>query len=400
MPLSSNAPSTAAVFVDPSKLRKGQTVQYQNCETNEPVVATVTGRAGKSSGKMNTWYNIKCKSPSLLEGEEFSVDLHVGQVANLQLLTVDSCENSTENVLMVDVSLWDEAKSRELESWKHNSVYTVCPDTGQKCISTRWVCSMKECPSRLVPKARLVARGFEECDLDTIPKDSPTCYKESLRAILAIFAQNKWQPQSIDVKTAFLQGKHIEREVYIRPPHEANCPQHVWKLNKCVYGLSDASLYWYDSVKSVLLETGAKMSKIDPAVFYYMTKEGVLEGVIACHVDDFIWGGTNVFEQIVIDVIRNKFQIGKENSAAFQYVGIQLCSTDSGITLNQNSYASSFSPIRIEKSCSQQKESDLSDMERQTLRSKVGQILWIGHQSRPDIMFDALTWLPKLKMPE
>ena len=46
------------------------------------------------------------------------------------------------------------------------------------------------------------------------------------------------------MKTAFLQGKKIEREVYICPPKEA-ATNKVWKLQKCVHGLSDASRYWY-----------------------------------------------------------------------------------------------------------------------------------------------------------
>ena len=41
------------------------------------------------------------------------------------------------------------------------------------------------------------------------------------------------------MKTAFLQGKKIERGVYIRPLKEA-ATKKVWKLQKCVYGLGDA----------------------------------------------------------------------------------------------------------------------------------------------------------------
>ena len=61
--------------------------------------------------------------------------------------------------------------------------------TGQKCVSTRWICTMKNTVDGLVPKARLVARGFEEEGPQEIPKDYTTCLKESLRPILAIVAQ-------------------------------------------------------------------------------------------------------------------------------------------------------------------------------------------------------------------
>ena len=48
---------------------------------------------------------------------------------------------------------------------------------------------MKNTVDGLVPKARLVARGFEEEGPQEIPKDYTTCLKESLRPILAIVAQ-------------------------------------------------------------------------------------------------------------------------------------------------------------------------------------------------------------------
>ena len=48
-------------------------------------------------------------------------------------------------------------------------------------------------------------------------------------------------PAVIDVTTEFLQGKPIERDVYLRPPKEAmEDSDRVWKLLVTVYGLCDA----------------------------------------------------------------------------------------------------------------------------------------------------------------
>ena len=47
--------------------------------------------------------------------------------------------------------------------------------------------------------------------------------------------------QSLDVKAAYLQGKEIERVVYLRPPKKANCDG-LWKLRKTVYRLKDAAV--------------------------------------------------------------------------------------------------------------------------------------------------------------
>ena len=37
------------------------------------------------------------------------------------------------------------------------------------------ICTLKNTADGLVPKARLVARGFEEKGLQEIPNDSPSC---------------------------------------------------------------------------------------------------------------------------------------------------------------------------------------------------------------------------------
>ena len=95
-----------------------------------------------------------------------------------------------------------EAKAKELLSWKEHAVYSEVVDEGQETISTRWVCTTKETDSGKSFKARLVVRGFEE-DTSTIRKDSPTCIKESFRLILAIVASNKWSVNSLDIQAAF-----------------------------------------------------------------------------------------------------------------------------------------------------------------------------------------------------
>ena len=42
----------------------------------------------------------------------------------------------------------------------------------------------------------------------------------------------------MDIKSAFLQGKSIQRDVFIKPPKEANTNK-LWKLKTTVYGLCE-----------------------------------------------------------------------------------------------------------------------------------------------------------------
>ena len=115
-------------------------------------------------------------------------------------------------------------------------------------------------------RARLVARGFEE-KVD-VPVDSPTISKDNLRIIFAITESKGWELQSTDVKSAFLQGRELEREVLLKPPVELNAAGSLMKLRTPLYGLTDASLQWYLRVKQVLTEElDCIQSVTDPALY-------------------------------------------------------------------------------------------------------------------------------------
>ena len=200
----------------------------------------------------------------------------------------------------------------------------------------------------------------------------------------------------IDIKTAFLQGEELTCEVYIIPPKELRRPGIVWRLKKFVYGLIDASLYQYNKVHNVLTENGASVSFVDPAVFYWF-EDNELKGVLAVHVDDFIWAGSHEFESKVINRIRSSFLVSTEENGIFKYVGLRLSHGAETIELDQFSYIENILPIVITKARTLQKERLLNQSEVSQLRSLVGQILWAANQTRPDISFDACMLAAKLK---
>jgi hypothetical protein len=220
-------------------------IRYRDPESNEWVPATIIGRAGKATGKYNKWYNVRST-----DGVEKSVDL--GQ---LQWEKLDSEE---ANVVLIptvnqDNSECIDAKQAELQKLCDFGVYEEVNDTGQSCISTRWVMWQKASEVR----ARLVVRGFEE---DTnVPKDSPTVGKSTVRVFLAIAANKGWTVKTTDIKSAFLQSQPLERDVFLTPPKEARVPPgRVWHLRKCLYGLKDAARQFYDSIVGELIKLDRK----------------------------------------------------------------------------------------------------------------------------------------------
>ena len=78
-----------------------------------------------------------------------------------------------------------------------------------------------------------MARGFEEDD-QNLNKESLTYSKDSFKVINAIVAQKHWKLNTIDIKTGFLQGEELDREVNLYPPKEANTNK-VWKVKICVW---------------------------------------------------------------------------------------------------------------------------------------------------------------------
>ncbi|XP_057305375.1 uncharacterized protein LOC130642303 [Hydractinia symbiolongicarpus] len=160
--------------------------------------------------------------------------------------------------------------------------------------------------------------------------------------------------KSIDIKTVFLQGEFIDRDVFLYPPPEAHCAEgYVWKLRKCVYGLSDASLKWYQRGKNTILTLRGKVSHVDPA-FFTWHKE------VAQHLH---WTG--------------------REEVTFRYLNI--CQDEENIIIDQADYINRLLPTLIDRS---KNEKILSSKERDVLRSKIGQLLWVSNQTRPDISFN------------
>ena len=62
-------------------------------------------------------------------------------------------ENIDADVLITKDISFSEAKLEEIKNWQNNDVFEEVEDEGQKCVSTRWVCSLKESSKGIVPKA-------------------------------------------------------------------------------------------------------------------------------------------------------------------------------------------------------------------------------------------------------
>ena len=372
----------------------GDIVRFHHSDSNTWKTVKILSRAGKKKGIYSSWFNV--------ENEDGSITaLDWKEIEEWDKVKDDEKVDEIGEALLSDEIVNDEmkAKRRELENWRNFEVYEEVKNTGQKTISVRWVMTEKEKEGEKVLKARLVARGFEETG--DIQSDSPTASKELMRIFLAVVSSKNWEINSLDIKAAFLQSKSFDREVFLKPPKEANCsPDIIWKLRKCVYGLNDAARNWYDTVRKLLIQLNCTQVKTEPAAFYWYEGDE-LGGIFMMHVDDFLWGGSKKFENEVIDVLREKFKIGEQSNSMFKYIGLEVDQDKDGqICLNQNNYSKSLKTINITNERLLQKDDDCCETEKEEMRSVVGQLGWLSANSRPDLSFDVLELSCKIKDPK
>ena len=114
------------------------------------------------------------------------------------------------------------------------------------------------------------------------------CSRNGLGLLLELCAVKGCISSVIDVTTAFLQGKPIEREAYLKHPKEAlEAPMKVRRLNVTVYVLCDSQRAWYDTIVDLFSSIAERSMEREPAVFLCRWETG-LKGFIATHVDHFL----------------------------------------------------------------------------------------------------------------
>ena len=116
---------------------------------------------------------------------------------------------------------------------------------GKQAIGCRWVFKTKYKSDGFVDKykARLVAKGFKQKEgIDYQETFAPVAKMITIRVVIALAAQFRWELHQMDVKSAFLNGDLTE-EVYMEQPlgfQVKGKETLVCRLKKALYGLKQA----------------------------------------------------------------------------------------------------------------------------------------------------------------
>lgn len=289
---------------------------------------------------------------------------------------------------------FDVAITDELTAWADLAVYAEVPFAGQTVLPMKWVLTIKvpDDPTAAARrKARLCVRGDRDPDRDGVDSTSPTASRATLRVCFSALATHGFTPRTVDVRTAFLQGMPLDRPraVFVRPPVQAGVPDGlIWQLRKCAYGLTDAPRRWYESVLALMERLGLRRSVTDHGLFT-RHKAGRLVLLVAVHVDDFLFGGTNPWLARFETGLRSSFTAGLTDVGRFSFTGLRVRTAvddDTGsltIRVDQDRYIDSIDVITVIPARAEHPDAALTTNELTEYRRATGALLWVTGQTMP-----------------
>ncbi len=237
-------------------------------------------------------------------------------------------------------------------------------------------------------------------------KYASTVKSESVRMLLSIAAIENMEMESIDVKSAFLYSNLKEGEIiYMRRPAgltDDDMPEFV-QLNKCIYGMPEASAYFHEHSDAALKSFGCVPTPEDDCV-YVLDYKGE-RAFISKHVDDF---GLMSKSQQLIDYIKMKLSeiyTITVNLDMSYYLGFHIIRdrVKRSIILSQRGYIDTvldrFNISRHASAIYPSTPMEYVKMSKTTpivllnvsqivdYQSRVGSLLYLAIMSRPDILF-------------
>lgn len=266
-------------------------------------------------------------------------------------------------------------------------------------------------------KVRLTIRGDLVRRTTETDNYAHTVRSTSIKMILAIAAEHDLELECIDVKTAFLYSPLAPDEViYMRRPPgltDADMPA-VVQLKKSIYGLPQASARFRDHSDQTLRAIGFRPLKTDPCV--YRLDQGQSFILASVHVDDIgLASNSKVFLHKVVSKIEQTYDITHDKDLQF-YLGMHIIRDrpNKSIYLLQDGYIHDIldtyniivtdstifptTPMCLSTSKHVSSSTLLDVRGIRIYKSKLGALLYLSTQTRPDIHY-AVTTLTRQTKP-
>jgi hypothetical protein len=247
-------------------------------------------------------------------------------------------------------------------------------------------------------KARLVAKGFMQREgVDFTETFAPVSKHTTLRALLALVAEEGLHLHQLDVKTAFLNGE-LEEDIYmVQPPgYVEGGPRTVCHLRKSLYGLRQAPRAWYAKLKMELEKLGFKESVADAGLF--ILDKGDHKVFLMVYVDDMLIASRELSSVVAVkELLGSVFDVHDLGEANF-FLGMKITrdKEEGTVVLSQKKAVADLIK-RFGLGDAKGKSTPLSVSTRLTKEGKgvdrssvpymelVGSLLYISGCTRPDI---------------
>ncbi|CAI7875765.1 unnamed protein product [Closterium sp. NIES-54] len=181
-------------------------------------------------------------------------------LAGAAMMVGDDDETTLKEALeSSDAEEWKKAMESELKSIEENGTWELVElSEGRNAITSKWLFKIKSDADGKIEryKSKLVAKGYQQKEVDYKELFAPVVKPTTLRTLLAGAAIKGWVVKQMDVTTAFLNGV-LEEEIFmVQPEGFDDGSGRVLKLKKALYGLTQAPRQWYLKLRGVLEEIG------------------------------------------------------------------------------------------------------------------------------------------------
>ena len=305
-------------------------------------------------------------------------------------------EVSERRLSAEDRERFREAKSIEVRNFVAAEAFEALPPHLQpnkdQAVGMRWVLTWKtKDDGTTKPKARAVLLGYQDPSYEHRATTAPVMTRQSRQIMLQVAANKKWRLYKGDVTGAFLQGRDYPGDLHCIP-----CPEicdamripreSITKLKRACYGLVDAPLEWYKTVAEYLHSLGLERLRSD-ACMWAWRPEGVLRGLVAGHVDDFLFGGSDTDQgwQHVLSQIKTRFAWGDWGVDDFVQCGVRIRQHAEGFSLSQESYLTEVPEISLNGSRKKESQEQTTAWEKSRLRTALGALSWHAQQVAPHL---------------
>ena len=286
-------------------------------------------------------------------------------------------------------------------------------ENGTRVISTRWVITPKVIDNQDSVRCRLVvqevAQGSPSAAALGISSSTPS--GESLRALLAIAAQENMHVNSLDCGTAFMNAPLPRgQKAVIKLPNDVSSSSHKHKpayaiLHNALNGLRSASLAWLELARKTLRKIGLRSSRTETTIFSGKVPFNGREfkTSVLIDVDDIliVSEGEHVHEIIhkqlleVVQKVKYTGQIHAQKGGQLVFLGKEIRREPNSRILQLRvapgylkelceNLTPTDIPPDIVKDLEKEDSPELENREATRFRSYLGRITW-WLQSRPDL---------------